>query len=586
MKEKNKKLIVVVASLLVVIGVSFAYFAATTIFSGTGASVSGTTAIIGGSELKVEGTLSFNDLDIYPGHSNVSSIKLTATGENEFIPYNIIWEGTNTLNTSLNYTVYKTDTSMNVSASCEKRQEVVDGALRYYEECSISNIDQLGSVIASGTIEKNITKVALIQDEFITSSEDGEEVYYYVVLEYPNIDENQNSDIGGTFTGEVTIEENDASQDITIIGTYIEEDGNYKETSNIPSEGYELNTEKSTCSNNATVGWDSSNNRVYVENLNTSGTECTLYYDEIATLREEILSNNQINSDTPDFTKTAQASCSNTNSCEMTNGVYATTDNLGTSYYFRGAVTNNYVQFAGYYWRIIRINGDGSIRLIYDGTTLHENGEQSNDRYVDTSRYNSFYTYSYYVGYTYQSDYQRPFIQNGGTASTIKEVVDSWYQTNIVNQGFDDKVVSSPGFCNDRNVQSGSGSWQMSGTTFYYAPYERVVITRQPTLRCSNNIDLYTTKAGLITADEVVFAGGKDSIDNKSYYLNIGMSYWTMSPYYYDGRIAYVFAVSFSGYLSFSSFNDGNGVRPVINLSADVTISSGDGTINNPYVVS
>ena len=184
MKEKNKKLMIVVASLLVVVGVSFAYFTASVFFGGEGANVSGTTATIGGSELKVEGILSFNDLDIYPGHENVSSIKVTAIGENEFIPYNIIWEGTNTLNTSLNYTVYKTNTSMNVSASCEKRQDVVDGALRYYEECSISNVDQLGSAIASGTINTGETKVTLIPDEFITSSEDGEEVYYYVVLEY------------------------------------------------------------------------------------------------------------------------------------------------------------------------------------------------------------------------------------------------------------------------------------------------------------------------------------------------------------------------------------------------------------------
>ena len=211
MKEKNKKLMIVVASLLVVVGVSFAFFTASVFFGGEGANVSGTTATIGGSELKEEGSLSFNDLDVYPGHSNVSSIKVTAIGENEFIPYNIIWEGTNTLNTSLNYTVYKTDKSMNVSASCEKRQDVVDGALRYYEECSISNIDSLGSIIASGTIHTGETKVTLIPDEFITSSEDGEEVYYYVVLEYPNIDENQNSDIGGEFNGEVTIEQNDAS---------------------------------------------------------------------------------------------------------------------------------------------------------------------------------------------------------------------------------------------------------------------------------------------------------------------------------------------------------------------------------------
>ena len=477
MKEKNKKLIIVVASLLVVIGVSFAFFTASVFFGGEGANVSGTTATIGGSELKVEGILSFNDLDIYPGHENVSSIKVTAIGENEFIPYNIIWEGTNTLNTSLNYTVYKTNTSMNVSASCDKRQDVVDGALRYYEECSISNVDQLGSAIASGTINTGETKVTLIPDEFITSSEDGEEVYYYVVLEYPNIDENQNSDIGGEFSGEVTIEQNDASPDITIIGTYIEENGEYKETNSIPSEGYELNTEQSTCSNNATVGWDSENSRVYVENLNTSGTKCTLYYDEATLLREEILANNQINSGTPNFANVATTD----------EGMYAAEDDLGTSYYFRGAVTNNYVQFAGYYWRIIRINGDGSIRIIYDGTSAHANGESSTDRQIGTSAYNSSSNYSYYVGYTYTTA-QRPSSQNSGTASTIKGVLDNWYSTNIAGKGLDDKVVSSSGFCNDRNMASGYNWSVQPSSPIYYAAYERLVTNKTPILRCSNNI--------------------------------------------------------------------------------------------------
>ena len=521
MKEKNKKLIIVVASLLVVIGVSFAFFTASVFFGGEGANVSGTTATIGGSELKVEGTLSFNDLDIYPGHENVSSIKVTATGENEFIPYNIIWEGTNTLNTSLNYTVYKTNTSMNVSASCEKRQDVVDGALRYYEECSISNVDQLGSAIASGTINTGETKVTLIPDEFITSSESGEEVYYYVVLEYPNIDENQNSDIGGTFSGEVTIEQNDASLDITIIGTYIEEDGEYKETNTIPSEGYELNTEQSTCSNNATVGWDSENSRVYVENLNTSGTECTLYYDEISTLREEILANNGgataiEGKGTPNFSNTATTD----------EGMYAAEDNLGTSYYFRGAVPDNYVKFAGYYWRIIRINGDGSIRLIYDGTSAHANGESSTDRQTGTSAYNTSNNASYYVGYTYTTD-QRPSSPNSGTTSTIKGVLDNWYSINIAGKGYDDKIVNTPGFCNDRNTRSGD-NWVSSGSQFYYAAYERMDTNKEPILKCSNNNDLYTTNVGLIAVDEVMYAGGTTS-SNSSYYLYIGQAYWTMS---------------------------------------------------------
>ena len=140
--KKNKRLLIVVSVLLLVGGVSFAYFIASTIFSGEGSNVGGTTATINDSELRVEGTLEFQDLDIYPGHQNVSSIKVTATGDNTLIPYNLVWNGTNTLNTSLNYTVYKTSSEVDVSATCEKTKGVVSGAMMYYEECSISNLEQ------------------------------------------------------------------------------------------------------------------------------------------------------------------------------------------------------------------------------------------------------------------------------------------------------------------------------------------------------------------------------------------------------------------------------------------------------------
>lgn len=105
MKEKNKKMIIVVTSLLLVVGVSLAYFTASVLLGGNGTSITGSTTAPQGSELTVEGTLEFNDLDIYPGHESVSSIRVTATGNNELIPYNVIWKGTNTFNTPLNYTV-------------------------------------------------------------------------------------------------------------------------------------------------------------------------------------------------------------------------------------------------------------------------------------------------------------------------------------------------------------------------------------------------------------------------------------------------------------------------------------------------
>ena len=284
-----------------------------------------------------------------------------------------------------------------------------------------------------------------------------------------------------------------------------------------------------------------------------------------------------------DFSKT---SC--TSGCgEATVGIYETTDNLGTAYYYRGDVENNYVQFAGYYWRIVRINGDGSIRIIYDGTSAHTNGERSSNRQIRESVFNSSLDYSYYVGYTYQTDAQRPSTQNGGTASDIKGVLDSWYSTNIAGKGYDDKVVSSAGFCNDRNTASGS-NWVASGTTFNYAAYERLVTNKTPTLECSNTNDIYTTKIGLITADEVSMAGGVSGQSNNSYYLYTGLYYWTMSPYnFYVGvsSFANVFSVGSNGSLNHWNVDGPLDFRPVLNLSADVTISGGNGTMDNPYVI-
>ena len=372
--------------------------------------------------------------------------------------------------------------------------------------------------------------------------------------------------------------------DLNAVAVYIEEGNDYSKSDTIPSSGYTFNEEASYCTvngeedSNITVNYDANTQSLSVSPLTTKGTKCYLYFDEQRTLlKDAILASNEVNSGTPNFASVATTD----------EGVYATTDNLGTSYYFRGAVTNNYVQFAGYYWRIIRINGDGSIRIIYDGTSAHANGESSSDRQTGTSAYNSSYNASYYVGYTYQTGAQRPSTQNSGTASTIKGVLDNWYQTNIANKGYDDKVVSTPGFCNDRNMASGY-SWSATpSTNIYYAPYERVYTTHQPTLKCSNTNDIYTTKVGLITADEVMFAGGTPS-SNNSYYLYTGQYYWTMSPYRFNAANsnAFVFAVWSDGLLDRGNVDwTALGVRPVLNLSADVTLT-GSGTQTDPYVVS
>ena len=85
-------------------------------------------------------------------------------------------------------------------------------------------------------------------------------------------------------------------------------------------------------------------------------------------------------------------------------GLYAVEDDYGTSYIYRGDVENNNVYFGGFYWKIIRMNGDGSIRMIYSGTTPDATGNATsiNNR---TYQYNTTYPDPTYVGYMYGKDF-------------------------------------------------------------------------------------------------------------------------------------------------------------------------------------
>ena len=149
-----------------------------------------------------------------------------------------------------------------------------------------------------------------------------------------------------------------------------DEEGNYNKSDTLPSMRYTLNTLKSVCSNNTTPTWE--DNKLYLNNLTRNGTSCYLYFDIKPLAMNTILANSTVHEGTPDFSQVATTD----------EGMYKVEDDLGMSYYFRGAVENNYVKFAGYWWRIVRINGNGSIRLIYDGTSVHANGESSTDPYV------------------------------------------------------------------------------------------------------------------------------------------------------------------------------------------------------------
>lgn len=276
--------------------------------------------------------------------------------------------------------------------------------------------------------------------------------------------------------------------------------------------------------------------------------------------------------DAPDFSKVT---------ADGEYGLYATEDDYGTSYYFRGDVENNYIQFGqndsgvDMYWRIIRINGDGSIRLIYDGTELVENGV-THTATIGATAYNTNSDNAKYVGYTYDD----------GTGvqvdSTIKEKVDAWYTENL--EDYYANYLADSIFCNDRQLTNGK-----------FASYDRLFISQNPTLKCTNKSDRYTVDniesgngylskpIGLITADEAMMAGGIIGTINQPYYLYLNELFWTLTPMMeFDmsmwaigqGSMYYDYYVNESLY-----------VRPVINLKADIKIKKGNGTISSPYVV-
>ena len=255
-------------------------------------------------------------------------------------------------------------------------------------------------------------------------------------------------------------------------------------------------------------------------------------------------------------------------------------DNDGEVYYFAGNPTDNWVKWAGFYWRIIRINGNGSIRMIYQGTSPNTTGTNTQ---LQTSTFNDDYNRSEYVGLKYTSGQQHG--QN--TNSTIMGVLNTFYQEKLAS--YADDIDTNAGFCSDRNMGSGYSWSSQPSSTIYYAAYDRVAKTSSnvnPSFKCSNSSDLLKIPVGLITVDETVYAGLAWNSGNSSNYLYTGEYYWTMSPFWYGNGLAVVFYVISTGRLSSAGVNNASpGVRPVVNLKSSVQITGGNGTADLPFEI-
>jgi len=277
-------------------------------------------------------------------------------------------------------------------------------------------------------------------------------------------------------------------------------------------------------------------------------------------------------------------------------GLYKGTDDYGDTYYYRGSVTNNYVKFNDTYWRIIRINGDSSTRLLYAGTTPAATG--SGALRIGYSAFNTERNKPVYGGYMYGNI-------DGATVdevyantnnSTIKTYLEDWYKSNIEDNELS-YLIADSGFCNDRTIISGDGV--SASTQTNYGPLDRWN-KKTPSLVCPNKErDLFTTNAssvgnkaslypiGLITADELVYAGMANGYLNKLSYVYSTEWYWTMSPFYFNATSssALEFHLSNEGRVGGTWVTDASAVRPVINLKSDVEITGGIGTANDPFVV-
>ena len=374
-------------------------------------------------------------------------------------------------------------------------------------------------------------------------------------------------------------------------------------------------------------------------------------------------------------------------------GLYVADDDYGKSYYYRGKVLNNYVSFAGYIWRIVRINGDGSIRMIYSGTSTSDTGGKvtignsafntdlydpamlgykyglsktlqhttaTNLNYSNINANNTYYfsdsyttndstkklslsgnitsgtlenvwgsnssnykytcfstsqigtcttlveiasyvnisqvkvkAYHSYLSESYESTYTDEY------DSVIKQKIDSWYKTNIQDKGYS-KYLTDNIFCNDRSIVSGDGF--SLNREILYGSYQRNVTNKTPSYKCPRKVDQFTVSStstlgngeltypvGLLTADEVAYAGGNEKYNNREYYLHTESYYWLASPSrFHPWRVSvYGYYINPSGLLfSWGTPISSIGVRPVINLNDDILISEGNGTSANPYIIS
>ena len=240
-------------------------------------------------------------------------------------------------------------------------------------------------------------------------------------------------------------------------------------------------------------------------------------------------------------------------------GVYMSTqtnDNTPT-YYYRGMVEDNYVVFANFLWRVVRINEDGTIRIIL------QDGINNNTNYSFNSTTGN-YKYMYF-----------------SESSSLIDTLNEWYNNNL--KQYEKNIVTTT-FCESYKVTS-------TNPGFFSVGKEKLTTFDKYTTNFKCNTDangkgVISAKIGLLSYDEAVHAGMYPS-KSSSPYINISGSYWLMAPLAYSGsgygNYALVWYIN-NGNLSSSATMGEALIRPVISLASNIDFT-GSGTETDPYII-
>ena len=358
---------------------------------------------------------------------------------------------------------------------------------------------------------------------------------------------------------------------------------------------------------------------------------------ETQTLLSKILGENNVNVSEPQTIPGSEISSSS-------EAVLASTeDDYGTSYYFRGAVENNYVEYANMCWRIVRSTGDGSIKMVLsnnNGLTESKNTPKSNTPCNATgdelayanindndtcSEFNRTRDDNAFIGLMYGDVDSSSYIDTHANTnpSTILTYLNNWYTKVLSKQnGFNEKQLADTIWCNDkkviteslynpRNYKTTSNLGYNMETTYYNSTVRLVKKSGEaggtgPSLICENDsaggkLSKFTVndtnygngalsgyaKIGILTADEVALAGGAYETANNTYYLNKNSLnlWWLLSPADYSGTYSEIWGVNDEGGLTLITGEDCRPIRPVLSLVSNISFSSGTGTATDPYII-